>query len=148
MQYIARYLNRLCNQYAQVMFVDSDPELERIRKKRLEEMRRMSDQSTEPKTQDAEPQVIVYSTSSCPYCVMAKDYLSSKGVKFVDYNVGADRARAMEMIKKSGQMGVPVLDIKGRVIVGFDRPRIDAALASEPASPEHKRHMFNDPLGD
>ena len=72
--------------------------------------------------------VTVYSTSSCPYCVMAKSYLNGKGVKYDDVDVSTDRRRAIEMIKKSGQMGVPVLEIKGRIIVGFDKGAIDAAL--------------------
>lgn len=73
--------------------------------------------------------VIVYSTQTCPYCVMAKRYLSEKGVKYRDVDVGADQKAAIEMLTKTGQMGVPVLDIKGTVIVGFDRPAIDAALS-------------------
>jgi glutaredoxin 3 len=73
--------------------------------------------------------VKVYSTNSCPYCTMAKSYLSGKGVNYQDINVGFDRKGAMEMIKKSGQMGVPVLDIKGKIIVGFDKAAIDAALS-------------------
>ena len=73
--------------------------------------------------------VIVYSTPTCPYCVLAKEYLQSKGVEFVDYDVSTNRPKAIEMIKKSEQMGVPVLDIEGEIIVGFDKPRIDAALA-------------------
>ncbi|MCX6820406.1 MAG: FAD-dependent oxidoreductase [Candidatus Aenigmarchaeota archaeon] len=73
--------------------------------------------------------VKVYSTEQCPYCHMAKDYLAAKGVPFDDINVGEDRDAANEMIEKSGQMGVPVLDIGGDIIVGFDVPRIDAALA-------------------
>lgn len=72
--------------------------------------------------------VVVYSTPTCPYCNMAKDYFKEKNVDFVDYNVGADQAKAQEMIRKSGQMGVPVLDINGTIIVGFDRPRINEAL--------------------
>ncbi|MFH1622898.1 MAG: FAD-dependent oxidoreductase [Candidatus Aenigmatarchaeota archaeon] len=72
--------------------------------------------------------VKVYSTDQCPFCHMAKDYLQAKGVEFEDVNVGEDRAAADEMVEKSGQMGVPVLDIAGEIIVGFDVPRIDAAL--------------------
>ena len=78
---------------------------------------------------EAQPNVIVYSTKTCPYCVMAKRYLSDKGVKYADYDVGADRNKALEMMSKTGQMGVPVLDIKGAVILGFDRMAIDRALA-------------------
>ena len=72
--------------------------------------------------------VIVYSTPSCPYCVMAKDFLKENKVAFEDVNVAADRARAQEMIDKSGQMGVPVLDIGGVIIVGFNRDAIRHAL--------------------
>ena len=72
--------------------------------------------------------VRVFSTENCPYCHMAKDYLQAKGVGFEDINVGEDRAAADEMVEKSGQMGVPVLDINGEIIVGFDLPKIDAAL--------------------
>ncbi len=74
------------------------------------------------------PKVIIYSTSSCPYCHMVKDYLIDKKVEFVDYNVGEDRMRAEEMVKKSGQMGVPVVDINGEVVVGFNRSEIDRLL--------------------
>ena len=80
---------------------------------------------------EAQPDVIVYSTQTCPYCVMAKRYLSEKGVKYADYDVGSDQRRAFEMLKKTGQMGVPVLDIKGTVIIGFDRPAIDRALVEK-----------------
>lgn len=80
---------------------------------------------------EKEPEVIVYSTRTCPYCVMAKRYLSEKGVAYADYDVGADQRRAFEMLNKSGQMGVPVLDIKGSIIIGFDRPAIDAALSKK-----------------
>ncbi len=74
-------------------------------------------------------EVIVYSTPVCPWCVKAKEYLESKGVSFTEKDVSTDREAAMEMIQKSGQRGVPVLDINGRIIVGFDREAIDSALA-------------------
>lgn len=80
---------------------------------------------------EAQPEIIVYSTQTCPYCVMAKRYLSEKGVKYADYDVGNDQRRAFEMLQKTGQMGVPVLDINGSIIVGFDRPAIDRALADK-----------------
>lgn len=73
--------------------------------------------------------VTVYSTPTCPFCVKAKDYLKEKGVDFEDVNVAEDQARAQEMVQKSGQMGVPVLDVNGTVIVGFDQAKIDQALA-------------------
>jgi glutaredoxin-like YruB-family protein len=72
--------------------------------------------------------VIVYSTSTCPYCVMAKDWLKGKKIEYEDINVGIDQAKAREMIQKSGQMGVPVIDVDGEIIIGFDKPKIEAAL--------------------
>ncbi|MEM0475423.1 MAG: glutaredoxin domain-containing protein [Candidatus Norongarragalinales archaeon] len=72
--------------------------------------------------------VIVYSTQTCPYCLMAKDYLKKKRVAFKEVDVGADAAAAREMTEKSGQMGVPVIEIDGKIIVGFDRAAIDEAL--------------------
>ncbi|MFH1399412.1 MAG: glutaredoxin domain-containing protein [Candidatus Woesearchaeota archaeon] len=72
--------------------------------------------------------VIVYSTSSCPWCSVAKDFLKKNKVAFEDVNVGTDRERAREMIDKSGQMGVPVLDIDGEIIIGFNEPAIRKAL--------------------
>ena len=72
--------------------------------------------------------VKVYSTSTCPFCDQAKDFLKKLKVSFEDINVNEDRKAAMEMIKKSGQSGVPVLDIDGEMIVGFDPKKIKKAL--------------------
>jgi glutaredoxin 3 len=74
------------------------------------------------------PNVIVYSASWCAFCHAAKDYLDKKGVTYTDKDVDSDKAIAQESVDKSGQMGIPVLDINGTIIIGFDRPRIDAAL--------------------
>ncbi|MBI4143027.1 glutaredoxin family protein [Candidatus Uhrbacteria bacterium] len=74
------------------------------------------------------PNITIYSTPSCPYCKMAKEYLAGKQFTYADIDVAADSAKADEMIKKSGQMGVPVIDIDGTIIVGFDKPKINAAL--------------------
>lgn len=63
--------------------------------------------------------VTVYSTPTCPYCVYSKQYLDGKGVQYKDVDVSADRQKALEMVQKSGQMGVPVIDIDGKIIVGF-----------------------------
>lgn len=63
--------------------------------------------------------VIVYSTLSCPYCHMAKDYFKNNKIEFVDYNVGMDQVKAKEMVQKSGQMGVPVIDIDGTILIGY-----------------------------
>ena len=70
----------------------------------------------------------VYSTKTCPYCVLVKQYLKSRNLDFEDVDVSQDHIRALEMIRKSGQQGVPVIDINGKIIVGFNRPEIDSAL--------------------
>lgn len=71
--------------------------------------------------------VIVYSTPTCPYCVYAKNFFKKKGVSFEDVDVSKDYARAREMVEKSGQMGVPVIDIGGEIIIGF-QPEVFEAL--------------------
>ena len=63
--------------------------------------------------------VTVYSTPSCPYCTYTKEFFNQNGVTFEDVNVAIDPLRAREMVGKSGQMGVPVIDIDGEIIVGF-----------------------------
>ena len=70
----------------------------------------------------------VYSTPTCPWCTVTKDYLKSKNFAFEDLDVSRNREAAMEMIKKSGQRGVPVIDINGKIIVGFDQATIDTLL--------------------
>ncbi len=72
--------------------------------------------------------VTVYSAPTCPYCKMAKSYLDENKVKYKDVDVSTDRQAAEEMVEKSGQMGVPVLDIDGTLIVGFDKEAIKNAL--------------------
>lgn len=72
--------------------------------------------------------ITLYSTPSCSYCKLAKDWLRSHNVRFEEYNVAADPRRAEEMVRKSGQMGVPVLDINGRVILGFNATEMERAL--------------------
>lgn len=73
--------------------------------------------------------VNVYSTQSCPYCTMVKNYLREKHVPYNDYDVGRDPGKAEEMVRKSRQMGVPVVEINGKVILGFNKSEIDRALA-------------------
>jgi glutaredoxin-like YruB-family protein len=72
--------------------------------------------------------VTVYSAPWCAFCHAAKDYLDKLGVKYIDKDIDSDREIAMEAMKKSGQTAIPVLDINGTIIIGFDRPKIDAAL--------------------
>ncbi len=72
--------------------------------------------------------VKVYSTPTCPWCKKVKGYLESKNIEFIDVNVGDDKEARKEMIELSGQQGVPVVNIDGKIIVGFDRGTIDEAL--------------------
>lgn len=72
--------------------------------------------------------VTIYSAGWCAFCHAAKDYLTKLGVTYEDKDVEKDPKYAQECVSKSGQMGIPVLDIEGTIIVGFDRPKIDAAL--------------------
>jgi glutaredoxin 3 len=72
--------------------------------------------------------VIVFSSPTCVWCNRAKTYLRSRGVPFRDVDVSRDPAAARDLVRRTGQMGVPVIEIDGRAIVGFDQARIDSAL--------------------
>jgi glutaredoxin-like YruB-family protein len=72
--------------------------------------------------------VSIYTTPSCSYCRVAKDWLKKEGVPFSEYDVSRDPRRADEMLKRSGQMGVPVLEVHGRIIIGFNQGEIEKAL--------------------
>tara|TARA_Y100000592_G_C5297010_1_gene233624 strand:- start:83 stop:313 length:231 start_codon:yes stop_codon:yes gene_type:complete len=72
--------------------------------------------------------ITVYTTPSCSFCNKVKKYLKEHRITFREYNIQKDQRRAEEMVKKSGQMGVPVLDVHGKIIVGFDVPKIEKAL--------------------
>jgi glutaredoxin 3 len=72
--------------------------------------------------------ITIYSANWCAFCHAAKDYLDKKGVQYVEKDVEADPANAREAVDKSGQTGIPVIDIDGTIIIGFDRPKIDAVL--------------------
>ena len=74
------------------------------------------------------PAVTIYSADWCAFCHAAKDYLKKKGIDYTEKNVEENIQYAQESVSKSGQMGIPVLDINGQIIIGFDRPRIDSAL--------------------
>ena len=74
------------------------------------------------------PTVKVYSTPTCPYCLRVKSYLQQKGVAFEHYDVSSDDEKLQEMVKVSGQMGVPVIVVDNQVIVGFDRERLEQLL--------------------
>ena len=72
--------------------------------------------------------VLIYSTSTCHYCHMAKEYFKSKGLEYEEFDVMSDIVKRQEMIDKTGQMGVPVIDIDNKLIIGFDRSKIDEML--------------------
>jgi glutaredoxin 3 len=72
--------------------------------------------------------VTIYTTPTCGFCRVAKDYFRNARVPFTEHNVAVDQSKAEEMVRKSGQMGVPVIDIHGKIIVGFNRPEIEKAL--------------------
>lgn len=70
----------------------------------------------------------IYSTPTCHYCHMAKDFFAEKNIAYDDFNVAADLEKRKEMVEKSGQMGVPVILIDGEMIVGFDKAKISKLL--------------------
>jgi glutaredoxin-like YruB-family protein len=73
-------------------------------------------------------EVIIYSTPSCHFCHMAKDFFNENNVAYTDYDVAVDMDKRKEMVEKSGQMGVPVISIDGDLIVGFNKPQIVSLL--------------------
>lgn len=72
--------------------------------------------------------VTIYTTPTCHYCQLAKQYFKQHGIKYSEIDVAANPDKAMEMIEKSGQMGVPVIDVDGQIIVGFNKPALQNAL--------------------
>lgn len=73
--------------------------------------------------------VKVYSTPACPYCIRTKQFLKEHNIEFEDIDVSTDQDKAQEMVEKTGQMGVPVIDIEGEIIVGFDKDAISKTLS-------------------
>ena len=76
----------------------------------------------------SKPKVVIYSTPDCPVCKRAKEYFSQKGIAYEEIDVATDRKAAAEMIKKSGQMGVPVIFVGDTVLVGYNPLKLDVAL--------------------
>lgn len=74
------------------------------------------------------PKIRIFSTPTCPYCVTLKEFLKERDIAFEDIDVSQDEKARDEMISKSGQMGVPVVDIDGEIIVGFDKEKISKLL--------------------
>lgn len=72
--------------------------------------------------------VTIYSTPTCPWCHKAKAFFTEHNIAFIDYNVADDEVKAQEMVDKSGQMAVPVIDIDGEIVVGFDQQKIASLL--------------------
>ena len=72
--------------------------------------------------------VSIYSTPTCTYCNMAKDFMKKNNVTYTEYNVATDLAKRKEMIDKTGQMGVPVIVVDGQAMVGFDKDTLATAL--------------------
>ena len=72
--------------------------------------------------------VVIYSTPTCHFCHMMKDYLTEKNIAFTDHNVAVDLEKRQEMMEKSGQMGVPVIFIGDDMVIGFDQRKIDTLL--------------------
>ncbi len=74
------------------------------------------------------PKIIIYSTPTCPYCHLEKEFLRENKIAYTEINVAEDTQSAQQMIMKSGQSGVPVTEIDGKIIVGFDKPALKKAL--------------------
>ena len=72
--------------------------------------------------------VIIYSTPTCVYCQMAKAWFDEQGIDYTDYDVSVDEEKRNEMLQKTGQMAVPVIDVEGEIIIGFDKPRLAQLL--------------------
>jgi glutaredoxin 3 len=81
-------------------------------------------------TEPLKNHVTIYSADWCAFCHATKDYLTKLGVSYTEKNVDSDPEIAREAVTKSGQTGIPVLDVDGTIIIGFDRPKIDTALKS------------------
>lgn len=75
--------------------------------------------------------ITIYSTPSCIYCKMAKAYFEEKGVKYAEKNVAVDEVAREEMVKKSGQLGVPVIDVDGTLVIGFDKERLASLIGKK-----------------
>lgn len=72
--------------------------------------------------------ITIYTTPTCGFCHMAMDYFSKQNVEYTEKDVTKDAEAYKEIMEKSGQLGVPVIDISGSVVIGFDKPKIDEAL--------------------
>ncbi|MBM3229695.1 hypothetical protein FJZ26_04655 [Candidatus Parvarchaeota archaeon] len=101
--------------------METDAELEEIRRKKFESTLAQSDKGAVQAKKQFGLKVKIYSTPTCPYCVQAKRYFDLQGIAYVEVNVASDQKAAYEMAQ---------IEINGRTIVGFDRPALDAIIAS------------------
>jgi len=74
------------------------------------------------------PKIKIYSTPACPYCYLLKEYLKEKNIEFEDIDVSQNQEALEELVKKTGAMAVPVIDIDGEIVIGFDKEKIDKLL--------------------
>ena len=72
--------------------------------------------------------ITIYSTPTCHFCHLAKEYFTEKGIKYTEYDVLADISKRQEMVDKSGQLGVPVIDVDGKIMVGYEESELADAL--------------------
>jgi glutaredoxin-like YruB-family protein len=86
---------------------------------------------TTAKTQQTH-RVLVFTTPTCPWCVRAKSYLTQRQVRFREVDVSRDPAAARDLVRRTGQVGVPVVEVDGQPVVGFDRQKIDRLLGLPP----------------
>ncbi len=93
------------------------------------------------------PEVVVYTTPTCPWCGRTKAWLSQHGLSFIEKDVSRDRAAAEEMVRRSGQMGVPVTAFDGQIVVGFDQPRLERLLSAATAQVRLGATVASDPGG-
>ena len=73
----------------------------------------------------------IFSTPNCPYCIKAKEYLKEKGLEFEEIDISKDQDAAQDIIKRSKQMSVPVIEIDGELVIGFDKEKIDELLENK-----------------
>jgi glutaredoxin-like YruB-family protein len=77
-------------------------------------------------------QVKIYTTPTCAFCKMAKEYFKENKIEYEEYNVAENAEKRQEMFEKTGQMGVPVIEVNGNIIIGFDKSKVEEALAAGP----------------
>lgn len=79
----------------------------------------------------SDPKITIYGAEWCGFCHTAKRYLDGKNIAYNYIDVDKDPAKGMEAVEKSGQRGIPVIDLDGEIVIGFDRPKIDAYISDK-----------------